>query len=206
MSRRAILVLLAVSAALIATPASADPECFGDTCRMPDFSEPPLPVEPEPLAAEVPAPSAAARVPSSVQRLTSPPAPVASAPVNVVPMMAAEPAVPIQPPAVRPVVVAESPKPRPAAPLRVEESRAAEAAAAAEEPKKPARVAVASARTYQPAPSHDAGPNGYVVGVPVVTGSVVVAAPTVIYGGQVGRPVYLFAPSAKIITIDSGED
>ncbi|MCX7310479.1 MAG: hypothetical protein NTV56_01860 [Alphaproteobacteria bacterium] len=195
MSRCAILVVLAVSAALIATPASADPECFGDTCRTPDVSEPPLSVEPEPLAAEVPAPPAAAQVPSSVQRLTSPPTPVASVTANVVPMMAAEAAVPIQPPAVRPVVVAESPKPRPAAPVRAEEPRAAEVAVVAqvatvaEEPKKPARVAVASARTYQPAPSYDAGQNGYVVGLPVVTGSVVVAAPT-----------------AKIITIDSGED
>ena len=204
MSRRAILVVLAFSAAMVATPAFADPECFGDTCRMPDVSEPPLPVEAEPLAAEVSASPAAVRVPSSVQRLASPPTPVASVPPNVVPMMAAEPAMPIQPPAVRPVVVAERAKPRPAAPLRVEEPRVAEAAAVAEEPKKVARAAVA--RPYQPAPSYDAAQNGYVVGVPAVTGTVVVAAPTVIYGGHVGRPVYLFAPSAKIITVDSGED
>lgn len=52
---------------------------------------------------------------------------------------------------------------------------------------------------------------GYVVGVPVGPGPVVVASPPFGYGGYgyygyggyaVGRPVYLFAPSAKIITLD----
>src|SRR5829696_2842227 len=41
MSRRITLLVLAASAALIATQASADPECFGETCRMPEMVEPP---------------------------------------------------------------------------------------------------------------------------------------------------------------------
>jgi hypothetical protein len=35
------LLVLAASAALIATPASADPECFGETCRLPEVVDPP---------------------------------------------------------------------------------------------------------------------------------------------------------------------
>ena len=41
MSRRITLLVLAASAALIATPASADPECFGDSCQLPEVVEPP---------------------------------------------------------------------------------------------------------------------------------------------------------------------
>ena len=36
MSRRITFLVLAASAALIATQASADPECFGDTCHLPE--------------------------------------------------------------------------------------------------------------------------------------------------------------------------
>jgi hypothetical protein len=53
---------------------------------------------------------------------------------------------------------------------------------------------------------HGYGRNGYVVGLPVTTGSVVVAPPAFVYGGYLGRPVYLFAPNAKIITLDRGQD
>ena len=41
MSRRITLLVLAASAALIATQASADPECFGDSCGLPESVEPP---------------------------------------------------------------------------------------------------------------------------------------------------------------------
>ena len=51
--------------------------------------------------------------------------------------------------------------------------------------------------------------NGYVVGLPVGTGPFVVAGAPFAYGGyygygayEFGRPVYLFAPNAKIITLD----
>ena len=54
---------------------------------------------------------------------------------------------------------------------------------------------------------------GYVVGVPVGPGPVVLAGPPFNYGGYygygggyyIGRPVYLFAPSAKIISLDRGD-
>ena len=49
MSRRITLLVLAASATLIATQASADPECFGETCRMPEIVEPPA-AEPTPAA------------------------------------------------------------------------------------------------------------------------------------------------------------
>ena len=41
MSRRITLLVLAASAALIATQASADRECFGESCRLPEVVEPP---------------------------------------------------------------------------------------------------------------------------------------------------------------------
>jgi hypothetical protein len=42
MSRRAIFFVLATSAALIATQATADPECFSDACHVPEVAEPPV--------------------------------------------------------------------------------------------------------------------------------------------------------------------
>jgi hypothetical protein len=52
--------------------------------------------------------------------------------------------------------------------------------------------------------------NGYVVGAPVAFAPMAVASPPYVYGGYgyygygayVGRPVYLFAPNAKIIKLD----
>jgi hypothetical protein len=41
MSRRATFFALAASAAVIATPAAADPECFGQPCHLPEAVEPP---------------------------------------------------------------------------------------------------------------------------------------------------------------------
>jgi hypothetical protein len=55
MSRRLPLSALALSATLIATQALADPECFGETCRMPEMVEPPSAVLASPEVAE-PAP------------------------------------------------------------------------------------------------------------------------------------------------------
>jgi hypothetical protein len=50
-------------------------------------------------------------------------------------------------------------------------------------------------------PYHD----GYVVGAPVAFAPMAVASPPYLYGGYgayVGRPVYLFAPNAKIIKLE----
>ena len=46
MSRRITFLVLAASAALIATQASADPECFGESCRLPEVVEPPAARQP----------------------------------------------------------------------------------------------------------------------------------------------------------------
>jgi hypothetical protein len=46
MSRRISFFVLAASAALIASPASADRECFENSCRLPGVIEPPPQVEP----------------------------------------------------------------------------------------------------------------------------------------------------------------
>ena len=51
MSRRITLLLLTASVVTLAQPASADSECFDQSCRMPGVSEPPAPVE-TPIASE----------------------------------------------------------------------------------------------------------------------------------------------------------
>ena len=47
---------------------------------------------------------------------------------------------------------------------------------------------------------------GPLVGYPLAGGPVLLGAPTVIYGGYAVRPVYLVAPSAKIIHVDRDDD
>src|SRR6185312_5312199 len=95
MSRRNLLVLLAASAALIVSPAAADPECFGDSCRLPSVVEPPpAPVQqPAPAsdsllerarhdAARAPIDEAPAQSRAEAPR-PQPPAPSAARPVVV---------------------------------------------------------------------------------------------------------------------------
>ena len=89
MSRRITFFVLATSATLIATQASADRECFEDSCRLVDAPEA-AQLLPEPVEAAVPEASAAAQ--ASVPAQAS--APVqASVPVNELPQTAQVPTV-----------------------------------------------------------------------------------------------------------------
>jgi len=47
---------------------------------------------------------------------------------------------------------------------------------------------------------------GPLVGYPLAAGPVLLGAPTVIYSGYAVRPIYLVAPSAKIIHVDRDDD
>jgi hypothetical protein len=91
MSRRIIFAALAASAALIATQAIADRECFEDSCRVPEAAEPPAAAaaakseEPvvEPQAAQAKAELQAAQ--AQAQAEPQPSAPQAAAQANEVP-------------------------------------------------------------------------------------------------------------------------
>ncbi len=112
MSRRIAYVFAIAGCAVFAFPASADRECFDNTCRMPEVIETPEPTaEPivEPAAADpvrAPNSQAAATAPQRVEpQSTVPPAASASAAVPARPVYAPE--------AVRPQMVVDQ-LPRPA--------------------------------------------------------------------------------------------
>lgn len=183
MSRRIALLVLAASAALIATQASADPECFNETCRMPEVVEPTT-AEPSGAhdAAAAEASAAATRfLPAkalsqvATDPVMRPPVPVQS--------LADEASVP--PLAPRPVRSLPAPMrvPTAAAPARTFETNAAPAGYAR------------SARVSSPDSS-------YVVGYNAASAAgIIVVTPGAVYGS--GR--YMLAPSAKIISIDSDD-
>jgi hypothetical protein len=60
MSRRIIFCVLAAAATLIATQASADRECFENSCRLPDVVEAPAQAAPSPKAEETATPETGA--------------------------------------------------------------------------------------------------------------------------------------------------
>jgi hypothetical protein len=182
MSRRVTLSVLAAATALIATSASADPECFGESCRMPEIVEPPAgafqpPQMNEPAAAE--ASAAAAKVGTGPALPQVAAEPVARPPVPAVPSLADQAS---QPPlAPRPVKAL----PRP---MRVE---VVAAAGPSPEPEAPVSY-IRAGRVASP-------DTGYIVGAnATAAGAVVVVVPGAAYGH--GR--YLLAPGAKIISID----
>jgi hypothetical protein len=59
---------------------------------------------------------------------------------------------------------------------------------------------------YQRAPIRIPGEPPAALGYPLSALPIVLASPTMIYGGYAVRPVYLVAPSAKIIRVDRGDD
>ena len=71
MSRRITFFVLATSAALIATQATADPECFGDACHVPEVVEPPVAAAQLPEVVDAPdvEAQAAAQMPEPVKAL-----------------------------------------------------------------------------------------------------------------------------------------
>jgi len=185
MSRRNLVVLLAASAVLTASPAAADPECFGNSCRLPQVVEP---AAPAPQALPV------FRAPSEAPALQA----FAQSPRRPSPKLA--------PSSEPPLLTAEPPYRRservmvrdfePAA-MRVAEPLAPPTYR--DEPRR--RPAHHRARVVQG--QINPGP---LVGYPLAAGPVLLGAPTVIYSGYAVRPIYLVAPSAKIIHVDRDDD
>ena len=134
MSRRIVYLFVVASAATLAAPASADRECFDNTCRMPEVIE--LPEAP-PAAAEPGDPASIDTASASAARAAS--AATATAPVPVVRRGEA-------PDPIRPQMAVDA-LPRPAlkpSPYRpVEPARSVETAAAPVA--KPLRAAVRQA-------------------------------------------------------------
>ena len=183
MSRRAIF-LLAATAALIATPAIADPECFGDSCRLPEVVDPPLAAATAPTHEDTAAESqASAKPPGKPAAQRAAPA-SKLAPSSARPQLVAEPAVR------KPPVAAVAPESMPMPALR-------EVDPALDEPAPKPRV-------YARAGYATSADSGALAGIPLATRPVVVGVP-VVYGAYGVQPVYLVAPNAKIIHIDSND-
>ena len=183
MSRRITLLVLAASAALIGTPASADPECFGEACRRPELVEPPAA---EPSDAHD---AAAAEASTAASRFL---------PAKALPQVAADPVVrppvPMQNLADDASVPPLAPRPVKSLPAPMRVPTAATPAPIFETNVAPAGY-VRSARVSSPE-------SGYVVGYNAApAGGIVVVVPGAVYGS--GR--YMIAPSAKIISIDSDD-
>ena len=223
MSRRITFFVLATSAALIATQATADPECFGDTCHLPEVVEPSVAAVQPPEADE----PAALETSASVQN----PAPVKALPEVVAPYVTRQEARQEARPEIRPVeaskpvaapqvaavpAVADQTVRQPVLPKQVDDvstsrkpakvahAAAPRQAAAAREPvREPVSVTEAapaayarSARVLSPEPA-------YTVTPAASAGAVVVVVPGSAYAGYRGAPGYLIAPGAKIISIDT---
>jgi hypothetical protein len=234
MSRRITVFVLAASAALIATPASADPECFGDPCHLPELVEPPAtavqPLDgddaaateasaagqlppaqalPQVLTPQVVTPQAAATPQILTPQVLTPqvatPQVVASPPV-VGPRVVASPQVevaPYDPP--QPLARRPLPSPRladetntPREPARLAPRHLKDAPPPLRETELPPAAHPRSVHVTSPDPSYVVGYN-----TPPVGGVVVVVPGTSYATGR--HPVYMFAPSAKIISIDSGD-
>jgi hypothetical protein len=214
MSRRISLFVLAASAALIATQAAADPECFGDSCRLPEVVDPPVATIQPPEADEPAALEASAAVPKFVPAKTLPQM-TADETSSALPKLAPSKAVSSM--AVDPVMRIRS-TPLPPASSGVEEASA---------PTEPARLAPRYAKAtpapapaplpaavpaISPAPANHARPvrvsspdPGYVLGYnQVPAAGIVVVVPGAYHAAGV-RPVYMIAPSAKIISIDTDD-
>lgn len=182
MSRRTMF-LLAATAALIATPAAADPECFGDSCRLPEVVDMPM------AAATAPAPADEEAAAQSQASAKPPSRPVAqrAAPASKLAPSSARPQLVTEPAVRKPPVAAVAPASAPPALREVEP--------VLDEP-------APKPRTYARAGYAASADSGALAGVPLATRPVVVGVP-VIYGGYGVQPVYLVAPNAKIIHIDS---
>lgn len=226
MSRRITFLLLAASAALITTQAIADPECFGDSCQLPGAPEPPAAAVQLPDSDEPAAPEAIAAVQKSAPAQPLPR--VVTAPQDQPPQIALRPLPPKQSVVEQ---VSTGPEPARIAPRNVKDASSASArltSASAVPPaqgtveevrvaREPARHAprylkdapperavsaprvspaehTGSVRVASPDPDYVVGHNAFPVGV------VVVVSPGALYAGR--PPVFMIAPSAKIISID----
>ncbi len=206
MSRRIAFFVLAASAALIATQASADPECFGDTCRMPEAVElPQLAASPDAdESAALEEANAAVQKPAPAKALTQVPSaqvpkverPQIASPKVVTPQVAADPVVRQPLPPVQSFADEAS---APREPVRLAPRYAAE-------PRMPVRAtnavpasAVRAERVSPPDPAYTGSHT------PASGGTVVVVVPGAMHPAYRGLPVYMVAPSAKIISVDSDD-
>ena len=220
MSRRILFRVLAASAALIATQAAADPECFGESCRLLETGESAVvsPLD----AGEAAAPEAHAAAPETGVAAPKP------SPAKALPQMAADPVVRAPAPPV-PTLVVETKPPR--EPVRPAPAKILARTAAAPEvrvPVPPVQTLAAETSTTReparltprylkdappaPAPVTDARPVDYARSARVLSpdtahvlgynaaavGGIFVVVPGTVYA--TGR--YMIAPSAKIISID----
>jgi hypothetical protein len=193
MSRRIAFCVLAASAALIATPAIADRECFEQPCHQQEAAEPPASVAPLADADVSPALDASAAVEKLAPAKALPQVVATPQPApKVTPQVATDPvARPISPPAQSLADESFTPRePARLAPRTVSETRAPE-------------------RVITPAPSSYARTTRVSSPDPMYTASVQApasAAVVVVVPGALaitGR--YMIAPSAKIISIDSDD-
>ncbi|MEA3027521.1 MAG: hypothetical protein QOF91_2806 [Alphaproteobacteria bacterium] len=226
MSRRITFFVLAASAALVATQAAADPECFGESCRLLEAAEPAASAVSPPDANDAAAPEANAAVPETHAAAPK------LAPAKAPPQITAEPAMgaplppirslaegtsapraPVRPaPAKAPARMAADPVMR--APVPTMQSTADETSVPREPvrpaprylkdapPAPPARVTNAPPADYARSVRVSSPDPDYVLGInSALVGGVVVVVP----GGFYTTGRYLIAPSAKIISIDTDD-
>ena len=214
MSRRIIFAALAASAALIATQAIADRECFEDSCRVPEAAEPPVAAaavkseqpETEPQAAQAQAKAQAqaepqSSAPQAAAQASEVPEPV---PPGVTVTVIPEPAKPVVPPAaearadvklapasVLPKVVAEPAPPKVVAEPAPRQTppQASTRAEEARVRREPVRVAPSTAEARKPAPAAAPG-----AAPPAPARTVNVAVPAYVRAERPPQPAYV--PSA----------
>lgn len=202
MSRRIAFFALAATAVLIATPAFADRECFEDSCRLPEVVEPPQAVAAPPADDDaIPADEASAAAPKAavvaapvkLQPQTTAAAPVVREPSQSMKSIAEQANAPREQAAASREVVRYAPRiPKQIAPAPAPAPVQAAAQEIAPLPAAPIR----SARVVS------GGEPAYTGAVPNAVAPVVVVGPGGVYA--VGRiQPYLFAPDAKIISVES---
>src|SRR4051812_410478 len=165
MSRRITFFVLAASAALIASPASADRECFENSCRLPDAVEAPPPADP--------LPEPEARAEDAQPALVRPDIALTPAPVKTLPPVVQA----------KPVQTKEPRQLLPLAPGAVIEAR--HERAAGEAPVVAIRVAPGYARAERPA--------AYGVSHSVAGGAAVIEMPGAVYAPGAAAPFYPYA-------------
>ena len=194
MSRRVTFFILAASAALIATPAAADPECFGQPCHLPEAVEPPPAAVLMPETADATAPEAYAAAPRP-------------APVKALPHVTATQEEPPQPmarrplPSIKPVAESANARLEPVrlAPRIKSRQGCAVAASGCVFPRSQRRAPASYVRTR--AHRRRIRPTWWAT--TASPGDCRCGPRRALRRGQ--RPIYLIAPSAKIISIDSDD-
>ena len=205
MSRRIIFCVLAAAATLIATQASADRECFENSCRLPDVVEAPAQAAPSPKVEETATPETGALAPMAAD-----PTPRRS------PRTSSEARVPARVTSAAPATVRAERVPAPASAYDVSQSPAPAAAVVIAAPGiiYPDVGAVPAYPYQQHDPAwklcqgeqrdrghgtYDCGPYSY---HPYGTYGY---RPNGTYHAYRSAPAYVIAPDAKIISVDTND-